>query len=462
MTSSLLIDIGSTYTKVAAVDLEQEEVIGTARAFTTIGTDVREGLSNATKDLEQRIGKRDYDIKLACSSAAGGLKIVTVGLVKELTAKASEMAALNAGAKVLKVFSYTLVEEDLKEIENLDPDIILLAGGIDGGNKEVIIHNAGCIAKSHLTCTVIMAGNKAARVDVVKALKAGHKNYVITDNVMPDYNELNIEPARSTIRQVFLDQIIQAKGLSLLADELDDVIIPTPSAVLKAMALLAFGTDTEDGIGPLMGLDVGGATTDIYSMAKQKSYQGNTMMKGLPEPTEKRTVEGDLGLKYSLDTLYKYLPKEARGDINQETFETYLHKIKENPSHLPMERERLMEQWLTYGAVKEGVNRHVGRLETTYTLDGPLRYQIGKDLTTVTNIIGTGGPIIDGKQPEMIMEGALYDVSDENRLKPREGQYYIDEHYIMSAMGLLSIQYPEKALRLLKKSLRKTSNLVKP
>lgn len=462
MTSSLLIDIGSTYTKVAAVDLEQEEVIGTARAFTTIGTDVREGLLNAIRTLEQQIGKRQYDLKLACSSAAGGLKIVTVGLVKELTAKASEMAALNAGAKVLKVYSYTLSAEDLKEIESLDPDIILLAGGIDGGNKEVITYNAECISKSKLTCTVIVAGNKAARIDVVEALKAGHKNYVITDNVMPDYNELNIEPARSTIRQVFLDQIIKAKGLSLLAEELDDVIIPTPSAVMKAMALLAFGTDTEDGIGPLMGLDVGGATTDIYSMAKQQSYQGNTMMKGLPEPTEKRTVEGDLGLKYSVDTLYKHLPKEARCEIDQETFQAYLHRIKEDPSHLPKEKECLMEHWLTYGAVKEGVNRHVGRLETTYTLDGPLRYQTGKDLTTVTNIVGTGGPIINGKQPETIMEGALYDVSDENKLKPRQGRYYIDEHYIMSAMGLLSIRYPEKALRLLKKSLRQITNLVKP
>ena len=99
----LLIDFGSTYTKVTAVDLDSEALLGTAASYTTIQTDINDGLTNAVKKLEEKTGKLDFVARYACSSAAGGLRMVTSGLVPELTAEAAKMASRGAGAKIIKV-----------------------------------------------------------------------------------------------------------------------------------------------------------------------------------------------------------------------------------------------------------------------------------------------------------------------------------------------------------------------
>ena len=121
----LLVDFGSTNTKVTAVDVEACEILGTAAAYTTVETDINEGLENAIKILEQTTGHLEFEEKYACSSAAGGLKMVSIGLVPELTAQASREASLGAGAKVWKTYSFELTKGDLKEIEDYHPDIIL-------------------------------------------------------------------------------------------------------------------------------------------------------------------------------------------------------------------------------------------------------------------------------------------------------------------------------------------------
>ena len=112
----LMIDFGSTNTKVTAVDLDSETLLGTAAAYTTVQTDVGEGLQEAMTRLEEKIGKLDFAERYACSSAAGGLKMISSGLVPELTAEAARQAALGAGAKVMKVYSYELTEDDAEEI----------------------------------------------------------------------------------------------------------------------------------------------------------------------------------------------------------------------------------------------------------------------------------------------------------------------------------------------------------
>ena len=106
MKAVLLIDFGSTYTKVTAVDLDSESLIGTASAYTTVQTDINEGLENALCELEKKTGKIEFSERFACSSAAGGLRMVTSGLVPELTAEAAKRASLGAGAKVIKVYSF--------------------------------------------------------------------------------------------------------------------------------------------------------------------------------------------------------------------------------------------------------------------------------------------------------------------------------------------------------------------
>lgn len=298
----LTADFGSTFTKLTAIDTRLGRVVGTSTAFTTIETNVLTGFYNALAKLENEIGTFAYDKLLCCSSAAGGLKMVALGLVPELTAKASRMAATSAGAKVVKTYSFEISQEEQDEIYQINPDLVLLCGGTDGGNKEVIIANAKRLCTIGRNFAIIAAGNKSAS-DELKAIFAGSdKNWAITQNVMPEFNKINIEPAKQKIKELFINRIVDAKGLSQVRAMSEYEIIPTPLAVFHGCELLSKGTKTQSGIGDLMAVDIGGATTDVYSMAAGTPTLENVMIKGLPEPFGKRTVEGDLGMRYSLSS----------------------------------------------------------------------------------------------------------------------------------------------------------------
>ena len=146
MKNILLIDFGSTYTKLTAVDLDREEILGTASAFTTVETDINDGLRNGLERLKLVTGDIEYEARYACSSAAGGLRMITSGLVPELTGEAAKLASLGAGAKVVGIYAFQLTEDDIADIKASAPDILLLVGGTDGGNTECILHNARMLA----------------------------------------------------------------------------------------------------------------------------------------------------------------------------------------------------------------------------------------------------------------------------------------------------------------------------
>ncbi|MDR3139621.1 MAG: glutamate mutase L, partial [Treponema sp.] len=159
MEGVLLIDFGSTNTKLTAVDPLEARLLGTAVAFTTVNSDIGEGLAEALTSLEKKTGSLRFLKRYACSSAAGGLRMVASGLVPSLTAEAARLASLGAGAKVVKAFSYELTDEDIAEIGLLNPDIFLLSGGVDGGNKENILHNARMLAALPADFPILLAGN---------------------------------------------------------------------------------------------------------------------------------------------------------------------------------------------------------------------------------------------------------------------------------------------------------------
>ena len=171
MKAVLLIDFGSTYTKLTAVDVEAETILGTAASFTTVRTDINEGLEKAKALLEEKTGVIAYDAVYACSSAAGGLRMVTSGLVPELTGEAAKLASLGAGAKVVGVYAFQLTEDDLEEIRAGAPDIFLLVGGTDGGNTECIVHNAKMLASLSPTFPIVVAGNRTAARDCQRILE---------------------------------------------------------------------------------------------------------------------------------------------------------------------------------------------------------------------------------------------------------------------------------------------------
>lgn len=458
MENFLLIDIGSTYTKVVAASADECRILGTAKSFTTVETDVSDGLSKALDELAKVTGIRDYSARYSCSSAAGGLKMISVGLVPDLTAEAAKMAALSAGAKVIKTYSYELNSREAEEIYAAKPDIMLLSGGTDGGNKDVILHNAQVISKIDGNFPVVVAGNKSVSDEVGRILKKGGKTVRICENVMPEFNVLNIEPAREMIRQIFLQRIVAAKGLTKVQELLEGIIMPTPSAVLKAASLLSRGTASEEGVGDLLLVDVGGATTDVYSIADGSPSSSGVVLRGLPEPFEKRTVEGDLGVRYSAGSLLEEAGAErvaADAGITPDELLEKVDMIIAKPELLDSECEGIarIDNALAQTAVRIAVERHAGRLKSTFTMLGEVFVQSGKELGRVKKIIGTGGSIINSEDPGRILKQALFDPARPEVLKPREAELLLDKKYILAAMGLLSIRFPEVAIRIMKKEL---------
>ncbi|PKM43530.1 MAG: MutL protein [Firmicutes bacterium HGW-Firmicutes-8] len=460
MELALLIDFGSTYTKVAAVDLDEEIIVGTARAFSTVETNIMEGFSKALRELEHSTGLSSpvYKYKTACSSAAGGLRMVAIGLVPDLTVEAAKRAALGAGARVIDVFAHELTKAEVGKIEQMNPDIILLAGGTDGGNKEVITHNARQLAGSAmLKAPVVVAGNKTAAEDVGAILTGGGKDVRITDNVMPELNVLNIDPTRNAIRELFLQRIVAAKGLKKAEEFIDGVLMPTPTAVLQASELLARGHKGEPGLGDLIVVDVGGATTDVHSLASGEPTKAGVSMKGLPEPFAKRTVEGDLGMRYSAHALLETagLPRLVKSSgLGETDILNHIANAGSNPEVLSTDGpSRQIDTAVAYVAVNIAVERHVGKIEVLYTPFGASYIQTGKDLTQVNFLIGTGGVIVYHENPLVIMKGALFDENRPTVLKPMKPKVLIDREYILAAMGLLAEVNPLTSLRIMKKYL---------
>lgn len=451
----LLIDFGSTYTKVTAVDVENAKLLGSAAAYTTVQTDVNDGLANAVTRLEEQTGKLDFAERYACSSAAGGLRMIASGLVPELTAEAAKCASLGAGAKVVKTYSFELTEDDAAEILAAKPDIFLLVGGTDGGNKACILNNAHVLAEAGGSFPIVIAGNRNAARECERIL-AGREVYVC-ENVMPKFGTLNIEPAQQRIRDIFLNRIVRAKGLTKASELISGILMPTPSAFLAAMRLLADGTKAQSGIGELIAVDVGGATTDVYSIAAGMPDHPGTILKGLPEPYVKRTVEGDVGMRYSIHGIVDAAGLDTVAAISGLAAERVKELVDFLGTHtdtLPNTPElETLDEALAGCAIRTAVTRHAGRIEETYTMMGLAYAQTGKNLMNVERLVVTGGSLIHTKNTGKIASYALYDPKDTASLKPRKAELLVDRKYILAAMGLLSEHYPEAALTIMKEEL---------
>ena len=463
MKAYLLIDFGSTYTKLTAVDIENEEILATAKDVTTVESDIMVGFNKAFEKLMEKLKDMDVEFvnKLACSSAAGGLKMVAVGLVPELTAEAAKRAALGAGARVLKVYSYDLTSKEVEEIKNSKLDIILLAGGTDGGNKECIIHNAMMLAKHQVMLPIVVAGNKTANDEIEEIFNEAGIYYKVTDNVMPQLNKLNVEPAREEIRKIFMEKIIEAKGMKTAESFISGILMPTPAAVLKGARVLSEGSDKEEGIGDLIVVDIGGATTDVHSLADGEPTKAGVTMRGLQEPFAKRTVEGDLGMRYSAVSLW-----EAAGTRRVQKYlqdksvdvEATCKFRSENIKMVPQTEEEIkFDEAMAKVATEMALERHVGTVESLYSPMGVVFAQVGKDLLEVKYLIGTGGVLVHSENPAAILQAGCFDKESPNYLKPQNPEFLLDKTYILSAMGLLAEEKPDMAVRIMKKYLVKVS-----
>jgi uncharacterized protein (TIGR01319 family) len=460
----LLIDFGSTFTKVLAVDLDRERILERSQSPSTVDQDIVIGLQRALQGLKlsnDGRGTLGNSKKLACSSAAGGLRLVAIGLVPELTLEAAKRAALGAGAKIVSSYSYELNEENIAAIERKGCDLILLTGGIDGGNKDVILHNAEALAQSAINVPIIIAGNRVVAGKAKKIIKSAGKTAEVTENVLPDLDRINVEPARSLTREVFMSRIVRAKGLDRAQEYVGNILMPTPMATLKAAKLLAEGTNEEPGLGELMVVEVGGATTNVHTIGMSQSVQPDVIMKGLPEPIAKRTVEGDLGIRYNARSIVdvagiQRVKLNATLEIDDERFIEKIEYLTRNVSFVPQtEEDYLLDMGLARTAIDIAVERHVGYLKELFSYHGMTWAQYGRDCTGVKTVIGTGGIFAYGLQPQRILETSLFSEGHPHVLKPKSPVFYIDRSYVLYGVGLLSDYSPTQALRLAKKSLQR-------
>jgi uncharacterized protein (TIGR01319 family) len=470
MSVYLLVDFGSTYTKVLAVDLAAETILGRAQSPTTIATDVTIGLNKALAELVDTCGLdlSRVEGKYASSSAAGGLKMVAIGLVPELTLEAGRRACLGAGAKLVSGYGFEIDREIVEAIEAATCDIILLCGGTDGGDKKTIIHNARMLAKSNVSCPILVAGNRVAGDTVRDVLEQHGKRVYRASNVLPTLDTVEVGPAQELIRDIFIAHITKAKGLDKAADFIGGPIIPTPKASLQATALLADGTEGEPGVGSLLVVEVGGATTNIHSVMDQTLVTAQTVLRGLPELRVKRTVEGDLGIRYNAPTIYGFVGKDAflwklRGlcpAVDEQGFDPDAHVdfLCHNVGHAPVsELELDADIVLAESAASIAVERHAGTVRQEVSVVGEILVQRGKNLLDAQNVIGTGGIFRYGLHPERVLRSALFNAETPWSLKPRAPKTFIDHDYMLYGIGLLAQDHPAPAMRIAKKYLTEST-----
>lgn len=461
MSRYLMIDFGSTFTKLVAVDTEKEDIIATASSFTTVATDITIGYEKALAELYKKIGEEvKFDKIISCSSAAGGLKMCAIGLVPELTVEAAKRVCLGAGAKVDLVLSNHINKREIQEITDKNIDIVLLAGGTDGGNSECVIYNATALGKAGIKIPVIYAGNKSCEDEIREIFETYGINGYFCENVMPKINVLNIPDAREKIRDIFLKNIIEAKGIKKIEKVIDKVILPTPESVLKASTLLSKGYMDEKGLGEIVVVDIGGATTDMYSLCSAGAKRMDVVIKGLEEPYSKRTVEGDLGMRYSALGVLKSLTREELEMINAKYNISLEDELIYRAEHVDIvyndnEKEKLIEQIIGGICVDKAMGRHVGKMEEVYTPMGLIYNQTGKDLTRIEHVIATGGVLVRIDNPINVLEKVKGIKPNLLELRPQNPSYLLDKDYILASMGLLSEIEPLLALKIMKKHLVK-------
>lgn len=449
----LVAEIGSTTTVVNAFrDLDTDPTfVGQGQAPTSVmDGDVTIGLNSAISDLKNALGvdSLTYNELLATSSAAGGLKMTVHGLVYDMTAKAAKEAALGAGANIHLVTAGRLKRSDIKHILEIKPNIVLVAGGVDYGESETALFNAEIIANLEIEVPVIYAGNIVNHDDVIDIfVEAGKRHLLyIVENVYPKIDMLNVEPTRKVIQDVFEEHIVHAPGMSHVRDLVNGPIIPTPGAVMEASKLL------KEELGDLMTIDVGGATTDIHSVTEGSEEINRILIN--PEPTAKRTVEGDLGVYVNMRNIVELIGREKLAKDLELSLEQIDQLIEE---HVPIPFTDLQMKFverLTKEAVVLSSDRHAGGFRDLFGGSGKKTMAEGKDLTGIKYIVGTGGALTRLPNRVSIMKTIAYSNRGNKLLPTTDAVILVDNDYIMASLGVLSKEYPEAALKLMKKSLK--------
>lgn len=428
----LTLEVGSTITKANGfVRTRAGAFAHVAQGFapTSVAAgDVGVGVDEAIADLEQSSGGKVEDPEIHVnSSAAGGLRMTVHGLTRGMTARAGHEAALGAGAIVTLVTAGLLTDFDAEQIRQLQPNIVLLAGGVDYGETGPILRNADTLASLRLPAPVVYAGNAAIRQQVRKLFEAHDAELLITDNVFPEVDVLNVDPVRHLIHEAFNRHIVHAAGMGRLEQLAQGTILPTPGAVLRAAELFA------EAVGDCLVVDIGGATSDVHSVTDGSPEWTAKMTE--PEPRAKRTVEGDLGVYVN-----------ARNVVDLAGDPAWQARLSDLAAVPRTEAQRELTRWLCTRALDTSVRRHAGIVTDLFTATGRRQVVKGKDLTAVRWLVGTGGALTRIPGGEALLR-AVCERPGRHLLPPRDVRVLIDRDYRFSALGTLGEAYPDEVRR---------------
>ncbi len=431
----LTLEVGSTMTKANGfVRISNHSLAHVAQGFaptTVLEGDVSVGVQGAIVELQKQ--SHFYTDKAEIfvnSSAAGGLKMSVHGLTMSMTARAAKEASLGAGAIIRKLTAGPLHAFDLEEIMEIHPNLILLAGGVDHGDTNTVLANAEKLLGLDLHIPLIFAGNSVLQRPIRAMAEKANREIWITENVFPSVDTLNISPVRKFIHDAFAKHIIHAPGMQKLNRYTSEPVLPTPGAVLLATQLFA------EIAGDTVVFDVGGATTDVHSVTDGAKEFTDHLVD--PEPREKRTVEGDLGVYVNARHV---LALDQNGLWQQQ--EEFLRAMPKS------EQEKALTRWLCETAVVQGAKRHAGSLNEIFTASGKKTIVRGKDLTAIKWIVGTGGALTRIEGGAEIL--AKIKTGPTTHLLPRpDARIFLDKNYLFSALGTIAQKYPELVQNTLK------------
>jgi uncharacterized protein (TIGR01319 family) len=426
MSRILCVDFGSTFTKAVLLDPSDGSLLAAASVPTTTGTDVLDGYRSICQTIAAA-GFPAADEVLACSSAGGGLRLAVVGYERSVTAEAGHRVGLSAGAKIVHVAAGPMSTAQVAALRATRPDVILLVGGTDGGNAEVVLHNGTRLAKARLGAPVVVAGNVQARGEVALALESTGRRFLLTDNVLPQIGVINPDGARAAIRQMFLRHVIGGKGLSRGPQFASMVRAPTPDAMLRGVETLAAATD-----GDLLVFDIGGATTDVYSVISPEGEDA-TLRKEVVAPLwHARTVEGDLGMRWNARGVAEAASVEhllSGPDLAQ--LQTWAAAVEVDPTGLPTGDDEVeLDLTLARVAALTAVRRHARPARP----GDPAR-----PLARLAHVIGSGG-VMRHSPPAMrdkVLRAVITDVGGGWKV-PTKAHTSVDSAYLLFAAGLLA------------------------
>ncbi|MGC5030858.1 glutamate mutase L [Micromonospora sp. DT229] len=432
-------DVGSTFTKVSVVDLDGCGLVASASARTSVDTDVWHGLEAAVGAA--LAGRWSPEVPwLVCSSAGGGLRLAVVGYEPLVTAQAGRRVGLSAGADVVHVAAGRLGRAELTALRAARPDVVLLVGGTDGGDAETLTHNANRLARARFRVPVVLAGNVAVRDELQAVLARAGVPVTVADNVLPRIGVLAPASARETIRQVFLRHVIGGKRLSRGRRFARLVRAATPDAVLTGVEALA-----ELAGGDLVVVDVGGATTDVYSVLTPDERASGPGREVAGSLWRARTVEGDLGMRWSAPQVVRAAVEERLlGEPEGAELVGEAARRAADPGFLPVDAAgRAVDARIAALAATVALRRHARGVGTGE--------RSGRDLRDVRLVVGSGGVLRHA--PQEVAEGVLGAVLTDHAggwALPRAARPVVDVDYVLAAAGLLVGEYPVAARGLLR------------